>query len=183
MKKLILLVLVLFGILAAACGPIETPVDPSQVAPEESTTMQVPESDNGKSWSLTSMISFDTQVYTLRVKAHEEVSSTQSINGQSFGYNGYSYGRVWTDGKGVIAVDILEMSPSASWVDTSLPYILKTSDIGVMAIPVGAEFEIICNHDVEVLSPVFNYQTLTTDRLTDELDSCRLITKNYTPAE
>lgn len=172
----------IFGILLAACTT-QTAVDPSTVSKEESVTSQYPESDNGKSWAFGSRVEYDTQTYKLYVEILGELSSNQTTNGSISGFSTSGYGsvsgRIWTEGKGILPVKVLTMSPTVEWIDILLPVLLKTSDLKVMGVPVGAMIDLICNHDVEVLSPVFTGQTLTTDRLTDELDNCRMLYPQY----
>ena len=192
MKNLIFLLLVILGILLSACAPTvsaSAPPPPANVAPEgEKYYCTTPETDNGKTW-FNANICYDTQVYHLTVRIIGDLNSNQTTNGSISGssYNGYGSvsGRIWTEGKGILPVQIISMSPVAdqswgNWIDLSLPYILKTSDLGIMGVPVNATVEVVCNHDVEALSPVFNGQTFTKDRVTHELDNCRLVTKNYT---
>ncbi len=186
MKKLILSLVLLLGILLGACAPQPVQaVEPSQAPANEKFYCIRPESDNGNSWATGAQVCYDTQVYTLSVKLLGESVSNQTqhstLYGSSYGGYGSVSGKSWTEGKGVFAGEILTMSPEADWVNKSLPYVFKTTDLGIMGIPDGATIELLCNHDVEVLSPVFPYQTLTTDRLTDELDDCRLKSKNFVP--
>lgn len=194
MKKFILLVLVILGILLTACQPVtgatppmQQPVDKSQVPAGENFYCVTPGSDNGKSWKSDSWVCYDTRAYEIVAVVLGDLSSNQTVNGSGSGYvvNGYgsSTMHIWTEGKGILPVQIKGVSPSADWLDTSLPYILKTSDLGAMGIPVGATVTFICNHDVEVLSPVFSGQTLSKDRVTDEMDNCRMKTKNFIPAQ
>jgi uncharacterized protein YceK len=185
--KYLIPVLLLVAVLLSACGSPVQAVDPSQIPADEKYYCVRPESDNGNSWHPNAVVCYDTQVYTVVATVLGDLSSNQTVSGEftSHGYgNGYSsgYGRMWTDGKGVLPVQINSINPPADWLRTDLPYIVKTTDLGVMGVPAGAQITLICNHDVEVLSPVFPNQTLSTDRLTDELDNCRLDTKNYIPA-
>jgi len=183
MKRFLIVLLAIISLLAA-CAPVDA-VAPDKLPENERYYCTSPESDNGHSWSANARVCYDTQVYKLRVKVLGDLASNQTTNGSISGssYNGFGSvsGRIWTEGKGVLPVQILSINPEAPWINADLPYVLKTTDLGVMGVPAGAEIYVICNHDVEVLSPVFGGQTLSTDRLTDELDDCRMATKNYTP--
>lgn len=196
MKKSILFVLVLFAFLMAACAPEisqNAPPPPPVDSPAgEKYYCTSPESDNGNSWLSGAKICYDTQAYRLDVQVLGDLSSNQttngSISGSSIGGYGSVSGRIWTEGKGILPVQIISMNPApdtswGNWLDLSLPYLLKTTDLGFMGVPAGAKVTVICNHDVEVLSPVFNGQTFTQNRVTHELDDCRLVTKNYIPAQ
>lgn len=194
MKKLIFLLLVLLvAVLSVACETTkaEPPPPPSAEAPaDERYYCTTPESDSGKTWG-TAQICYDTQVYTLSVTVLGEMSSNQTVSGSfsgsSYGGTGFSSGRMWTDGKGILPVMINSINPApdpafGNWLDTSLPYVLKTTDLGLLGVPAGATTTVICNHDVEALSPVFTGQTFTKNRMTHELDVCRMVTKNFIPA-
>lgn len=193
LNKVLFMVFLVVGILAACdTGKAAPPPPPSVEAPiNEKYFCTFPESDNGKSWKSGTQVCYDTAVYTLAVKVLGDISNNQTVQGYSSGsmYGGYGYSssRMWTEGKGVLPVQIISMNPVADaswgeWLDTSKPYILKTSDLGFMAVPSGGTVTVICNHDVEALSPVFTGQTFTQDRLSHELDNCRLKTKNFDPA-
>lgn len=191
MKKLILLVLFV-GMILSACAPAVSsaaPPPPAQQAPvTEKYYCTSPESDNGNHWATGTQVCYDTQVYTLRVEILGNLSSNQTVQSESSGmaidgYASYS-SRTWTEGKGILPVKILDMRPAADttwgqWIDISLPYILKTVDLGAMGIPAGTTVTFICNHDIEALSPVFSGQTFTMERVTHELDDCRLQNKNF----
>lgn len=197
MKKLIW-VQALMAVLCfvfAACAPEiaeNAPPPPAAAVPANEKYLCVqPDTDNGISFATGSRVCYDTKVYTLKVQLLGDIASNQTTNatisGSSYGGYGGVSGRMWTDGKGVIRVMILNMSPEqdtswGTWIDLSLPYILKTTDLGFLGVPDGAVVDAICQHDVEVLSPSFSGQTFTADRITHELDNCRLLTKNYVPS-
>lgn len=193
MKKLILSFLLLVVFFLVGCGPttgstppMSQPVDASQIPAQENYYCVTPGSDNGKSWGAGAWVCYDTRAYEVTAVVLGDISSNQTVNStiSGYSYNGYGSvsGRTWTDGKGVLPVQIKSIDPAADWLDISLPYILKTSDLGAMGIPAGATVTFICNRDVEVLSPVFSGQTLSSNRVTDELDNCRMKTKNFIPA-
>lgn len=194
MKKFVVLLVILIALVFSACAPTTSQEIPT-APPNESPVMEkyyctTPGSDNGMSWKPNSQVCYDTQVYQLSVQILGDISSNQQTRGSMSGYsmNGYGSvsGRIWTEGKGIIPVKIVSMNPPADeswgkWLDISLPYILKTVDLGFLGVPAGSIVETICQHDVEVLSPSFSGQTFTMDRVTHELDNCRLKTKNFTP--
>lgn len=183
MKKLILLVILLL----VACSPeisASAPPPPPEVAPEnENFYCTIPESDNGLAWANGSRVCYDTQVYELTVNVLGDLASNQTtsgeISGGSYGSYGSVSGRIWTDGKGVLPVMIVSMNIAATWIDLTQPYLLKTTDLKVMGVPAGSRITVICQHDVEALSPSFTGQTFTRNRVTDELDNCRMKTGNY----
>ncbi len=187
MKKLIWLFLVIFSLalLSGRCAPSpkDQAVDPSQAPVTENYYCKHPDSDNGNSFGSNASVCYDTRVYKLTVKVLGELASNQTTNGSISGFSTGSYGsvsgRIWTEGKGVLPVQILEMSPETNWLDISKPNLVKTTDLKAMGLPVGAITQIICMRDVEVLSAVFPGQTLTTDRLTNELDNCRLVSPTF----
>ena len=88
---------------------------------------------------------------------------------------------MWQDGKGLLPVRILSITPSYAIVPAGTNIILKTSDLKAMALPTGATTTFICNLDTEVLSPVENNQILTEDRITYESDDCRMASPIYLP--
>ena len=180
-----ILVGMILVLLAIACAPEisdSAPPPPPETAPaQENFYCTSPESDNGLFWAAGSRVCYDTQVYDLTVTVLGDLESNQTTNGSFSGYgNGYSSGRIWTEGKGVVPVQINNMNISASWIDLTKPYLLKTTDLKVMGVPAGSTITVICQHDVEALSPSFPGQTFTANRVTDELDNCRMKTGNYT---
>lgn len=179
-----LLVIVLLSLLLDACSQI-SPVDPnsSEVA---RNVCSPPESDNKNVWALGSCVTVSTTVYTVRVRISDDINNHTTISGSgsSFGtsnYSGSSF-RLWQDGKGILPVFVVAISPEFHNLQQESGYILlKTSDLKAMALPISATATFICNEDVEVLSPNQNSQVLTTDRLTYELDDCRMTTPAFLP--
>lgn len=192
MRKKLISLLLLVGIFMTACGAeisstLPTPSAPIAPPSGEQFLCVRPESDNGISWDYDSRVCYDTQAYTLDVEVLGDLSSNQTVSGNISGSSvngiGSVSGRMWTDGKGVLPVMIVNIHPTASWVDIALPYILKTTDLKTMGLPVGSRVKMVCSHDVEASSPSFTGQTLTQDRITDELDNCRLVTGNFIPGQ
>jgi len=182
MKKFRYLPLLLL-LLFAACSTPVPPDDPSV----NQVLMTNPESDNDFSWSMLAQVEVYTQAYTVSITVAEEMVSNKTLQGEGsvFGYGGYVSGsmRIWQEGKGLLPVRVNSISPLISLPGMDLTgktIILKTSDLKAMGLPNGATTTLVCNLDTEVLSPVTSSQTLTTDRLTYELDACRMLTPAYT---
>lgn len=174
-------ILVLLGLLVSACAPqaAVAPDDPSVVKEEQVS----PESDNKYSWSLNSYVDVSTTVYTVIVRVNDDIVNHTEVNGSgsAFMYGGYGSAsmRIWQEGKGLLPVVVDSISPAVDYIPVGSMIILKTSDLKAMGLPNGATATFICNMDTEVLSPVQHSQVLTTDRLTKELDDCRMTTPVY----
>lgn len=178
--------IVLIVLLLSACAEPYTPIEPdsTQVAP---VVCSHPESDNSSSWELNACVEISTQVYSVVVIIYDDIASHTEVNaeGSSSGgaYGGYgSYSssfRMWQDGKGILPVQLISVSPDFHELEPGDLFLLKTSDLKAMSIPVGATARFVCNEDVEVLSPNQNNQWLTKDRLTYELDDCRMETPRF----
>ncbi len=176
---LIFLVLVLTLVLSACASTPVPPSDPSVVK----TECVAPESDSDYRWAMGACVNVSTTVYKVTVRVADDMESHTEIgaSGSAFMYGGYgsaSY-RMWQEGKGLLPVEILDLDPSLESIPVGSLIVLKTSDLKAMAIPNDASAVFICNLDTEVLSPVQNVQVLTTDRLTYELDDCRMLTPVY----
>lgn len=181
------IVLVFLVILLATCSGCGS----NPVAPGDPSVNQVlktnPESDNDFSWSAQVEVEVFTQAYTVNITVAENVVSNTTIQGSGniFGYGGFVSGnmRIWQEGKGLLPVRVNSIAPEINLPGMDLSgktIVIKTSDLKAMGLPNGATTTIICNLDTEVLSPVTNGQKLTTDRLTYELDACRMTTPAYT---
>lgn len=182
--KRFLIVLVLLGVLVSACGTHE-PV--SRQEADQVDLLVHPESDNSYGWSLGSRVRINIDVFYLKVRVNDEMTSHSELqaSGSGTGYmsGGFGYGvmsyRMWQEGKGILPVTVLSISPEFHGISAGETILLKTSDLKAMALPNGSVTEFICNEDVEILSPVANSQILTTDRLTYELDNCRMTLPTY----
>ena len=189
MKKnlvIIVLVMMVFAMTALACAQ-EKPVANTDVSVTPVTCVY-PESDNDKGWSSKSCVDINTQVYSITVKVMDEMVNHTETNasGSAFAYGGgYASAswRMWQDGKGILPVVIMEISPEFHGILAGDYILLKTSDLKAMALPNGSTTKFICNQDVEVLSPVENLQVLTSDRLTYELDNCRMTSPKFVPQQ
>lgn len=186
MKKYLFVLILIVTLLISACSPDEytgvAPVDPSDTSVVDTQYVK-PESDNSYDWNRDARIEVSTTVYEVTVLINDEiVNHTEAgATGSGFAYGGIgsmSY-RMWQDGKGLLPVTVIKIIPLLDSVPNGSYIILKTSDLKAMALPTGAQTTFICNLDTEVLSPVKDYQVLTTDRLTYELDACRMILPVY----
>lgn len=195
MKKIVwLLVMFLLVGCAAPVTPVAV-VSGTNVAPNAEGTMVPipdkacvrPESDNSYHWSSNACVYVDTSVWTVKVRINDEMVNKvdNKSEGSAFAYGGYALAsyRSWTEGKGQLPVIIISIEPDFPELYAGLPIVLKTSDSKAMALPNGAVTEFICNQDVEVLSPVIDWQVLTDDRLTYELDDCRMTYPGYESPE
>jgi hypothetical protein len=185
MKRLICAILITMFLMASlsACAPTQEPVAPTDPTVKDSLCV-APETDNSNSWALGACVQVDTQVYKVTVTVNDEIVSNTQINasGSSYNFNGYGSGhfRMWQEGKGMLPVVVKSVSPAVPGMElNNATIILKTSDLKAMALPSGATTVFVCNLDTEVLSPVQNAQVLTTDRLTYELDDCRMVSPTY----
>lgn len=169
MKYLFVLVLVLAG-----CG--------SGVLPSDYTNIDVvctmAESDNGLSFERT-CLETSTSVYTLAVEVLDLIVSHQTTSAEAIAVNGFASYRQWQDGKGLLPVKVISISPEFPGLKPGDLVILKTVDLKAMALPGGVYTSFRCNQDLEVVSPNYNGQTLTKDRITYELDDCRMFSPEY----
>jgi hypothetical protein len=190
MNKKFLVFLIIVGFLSfmlAACAPEAKPVDVNDPAVQSKLCVR-PESDNAYSWSYNSCVDISTTVYALTVQVTDEAVNHTELNAEGSGsvvgtggmVVGSSSYRMWQDGKGLLPVTIIAINPAWDHVNVGDGIILKTSDLKAMGLPNGAIATFICNEDVEVLSPVQSNQVLTVDRLTYELDDCRMTKPSYT---
>lgn len=168
---------VIASFLLSSC--VAQPVDPSAVPTDKQTLQTYPESDNTHSWAVGSRVDVDTTVYKVRVRSLGDMVSRVETNARGSSYNGTGSFSMWQDGKGHLPVEVLSLKPAVAGTAAGDTIILKTSDSKPMALPTGAEFEVICNLDTEVLSPVMSGQVLTTEHLTYELDNCRMTTMKF----
>jgi hypothetical protein len=186
MKRKLLLLVLITGLLLTACGPTTAPATPPPVgsAPDSKRS---PDTDNKYSWSSDSYVPVTTQVYTIEVKVADEIVNHTELNGtgSAVAINGYGSAsmRIWQDGKGLLPVKLLSISPAYVGLEPGVFLILKTSDLKAMALPAQSTTKFVCNLDTEVLSPVEDRQLLTTDRITYELDNCRMILPTYNPPQ
>lgn len=163
-------------------------VNEQEVAAQEPTTeCQVPESDNGLRWARNSCVKVNTAVYEVEVEIVGEIASNSTVNGAGGG-SGFAAGgsgfmssswRIWQEGKGVLPVRVISITPVFEGVESGMTVLLKTSDLKAMALPVGAMARFKCNQDIEAVSPNENFQVLATERLTYELDDCRMTTPEF----
>jgi len=183
MKKLWIVLLVLLFACSACATEVKTPVPESAVLPSEQKALVYPESDNKNSWALDSRVEVNTDVFVLRAKVTDGLTSTTQTNaeGELFGYNTYVSGsyRQWEEGKGQLPVSIISIQPDFHGLGYGDDIVIKTSDKKIMSLPDGAVTTFICIEDVEVLSPVISNQKLTTEHLTFELDNCRMKLPTY----
>lgn len=185
-KNASLIVLVALLLTLSACVAESTPV-PAFAPNVTPIVCSPPESDNANEWATGACVEISTQVYTVVVVVYDDIASHTEVNaeGSSSGgaYGGYgSYSssfRMWQDGKGILPVQLISVSPDFHELAPGDLFLLKTSDLKAMSIPVGATARFICNEDVEVLSPNQDRQVLTSDRLTYELDDCRMETPRF----
>jgi hypothetical protein len=160
-----------------SCVPEKEPVERAS-AGVEGEVLVSPETDNEHGWSVGSKVRVSTETYTLEVKmidsmaSHSETEASGSVYG--WGSGGYGSYRMEQNGKGIMPVEVKSVSPDFHNVEVGDLIIIKVTDLKAMAIPTGAVFTVVCNEDVEVVSPNVSGQVLTTDRLTYELDDCRL---------
>lgn len=189
MKK-IDVILAMVAVLLAGCGAPQKPVE--NTAPNVTPIACVhPESDNSYSWSYNSCVDVSKQVYSITVQVADEIVNHTETNASGSGSGFVSGGvgfassswRMWQDGKGILPTKVIAMSPEFQGVAVGDYILLKTSDLKAMALPNGAQAQFICNQDVEILSPVENGQVLTTDRLTYELDDCRMVSPEFVPVQ
>lgn len=174
-------------LLLVGCAEATTPV-PNTDPNVRQVICVAPESDNAYQWAIGSCVETNTDVYLITVRvvqtltSHNEINAAGSGSGVLFGNSGSysSHFRMWQDGKGILPVEILSIFPEFPSLMVGNTILLKTSDLKAMALPELSEVEFVCNQDIEVLSPNQNRQTLTTDRLTYELDDCRMTTPSYT---
>lgn len=188
-KKLLGIALVcVIGAVATACAPAQ----PNIPAPAEAKTMQGKcasyKTDNGISYQGADMSSthdgpclpIDTNVYKIRVEVVGETVSNSKVSGSMSGFAAYGFGavngRIWTDGKGVLLVRLVEINPSFGGFAPGDLIVIKTTDLKVINLPAGTINDLVCNRDTEVLSPTYAGQVLTDDQVTYELDWCRMVT-------
>jgi hypothetical protein len=179
MKKLsnvmVFLVIALALILGTlACGaPTSGPASPSDS----------PGSDNSFTYAYDVGIEVSTETFTVVATIFDDMVNHTEINASGGGYmvngTGAPYLRVWQDGKGLLPVVILSIDPEYKYLISGTFAVLKTSDLKVMGAPTGATIRLICLDDVEVLSPSYSGQVLTTDKVTHELDNCRMVTPEF----
>lgn len=177
MKRVVFLILLVIGL--SACVFDVMPVD-REVNNVEEKGLVHPESDNEFSWSFNPKVEVSTQVYKLTVRVEDRlISHTEHEaygSGGIYGSYGYMTYRMEQSGKGILPVRVLKISPDFPGIMPEDLIILKTTDLKAMALPTGAEAQFVCNEDIEVVSPNIDRQILTTDRLTRELDDCRMLT-------
>jgi hypothetical protein len=189
-KLAIFVVFVCVSILLSACE-MATPVSGNVAPNAKGTPVPIPdvayvspESDNSYHWASNSRVPVSTKIWTVKVRVNDEMTSRveDKSTGSMTAYNGYAFAsyRSWQEGKGVLPVIILSITPEFPKIWTGQTILLKTSDTKAMGLPNGAIAEFKCNQDVEVISPVIDYQTLTEERLTYELDDCRMTSPSYT---
>ena|SRR5688572_7068277 len=179
--RIFLSIIVLIGAMLSACAPV-TPVPPSE-ANNDAATCIAPGSDNGLAWDSSACVYVDTNVYVVKVQVIGDMSNNQtengSISGMSVNGTGGVSGRIWTEGKGILPVQVISIDPVFEGINPEDMIILKTTDLKALGLPVGAYVTFLCNRDPEVLSPVYNFQTMTTDRVTYELDDCRMASPEF----
>jgi len=186
MKKFFVVFVLLLSVLLAACEGTVRPVNFDESGAPEVLCVK-PESDNKYYWSSISCVEVNTRAYVVVVDVVDEITNHTEVNAESYGYGtmygGYGYAsssmRMWQDGKGLLPVTIVTVNPPFHDLQVGDTIILKTTDLKAMAIPAGARATFVCNEDTEVVSPVKSNQTLTTDRITYELDDCRMLTPEY----
>lgn len=169
------LIVVLLFIVLVGCAPIK-PVDPSLATPAVCVR---PETDNSQMWALGACVDVSTTVYTVVVRVDSQIVNHSEMNVAGSTYNGTGSFRMWQDGKGILPVILVSINPPFPELEPSDRILIKTSDLKAMALPEGAQTTFICNEDIEVLSPNTTGQVLTTDRLTRELDDCRMLLPSY----
>ena len=179
--RIFLSIIVLIGALLSACAPV-TPVAPSEANNDQETCVY-PVPDNNNRWREGACVYVDTNVYTLKVQVVGDMASNQtqngSISGVSINGTGGVSGRIWTEGKGILPVRVVSIDPAFEGVTPEDTIVLKTTDLKAVGLPVGAYATFLCNRDPEVLSPVYDLQTMTTDRVTYELDDCRMASPEF----
>lgn len=179
--------LILAGTVFAACAP--EPVASAQTEATSKTGFECewPVTDNNHSWSFAVCIPVDPTVYIVEVEVVDEIRNNTELNasGGGFVFGGYgSFGmRMWQDGKGLLPVRIVNLSPAFRDIVPGDHIILKTLDLKAMALPPGALVKFVCNSDTEILSPPGdpNQITPSEERYTYELDECRMVTPEYLP--
>lgn len=175
MKKMLVFALLAAAVMAA-CAPV-TPVAPEAANNQAETCVPVG-SDNGIAWPPGSCVTIDTRLYVLDVQIAGNMANNQTVNGSVSGmtvggYGGVS-GSIWTEGKGVVLVKLMSINPDFPGIKVGDYIIIKTTDLKAMALPVGSRATMFCNKDPEATSPLYVGQTFTTDRVTLELDDCRM---------
>lgn len=127
----------------------------------------------------------DSTIYILNVTMLGEVTSNKDLSAQGTGRQysdiyGYDNMRLWQDGKGLISVHVNSISPSLNYIKPNTDIILKTTDLKIMAITAGYQFEVKCRSDYEPVASLEDNE-MTTDRYTTyELDFCRMTTPEIT---
>lgn len=190
--KNVLVLLVAFSFLLSSCDAVpadyQTAIASGEVREQECVSAP---SDNGKMWAMNSCVWVSTVAYEVTVRISDDLLSTQTINSESYGsvvgMGGSVYGssssRMWTEGKGTVPVKLLNISHEFPMVEVGQLIILKTTDLKAISLPVGAIVLFVCSQDAEVTSPVYSGQLLTTDRVTYELDNCRMKSPAFTMGE
>jgi hypothetical protein len=127
----------------------------------------------------------DSNIYVLNVTMLGDVISNKDMSAEAASRQysdiyGYGNMRLWQDGKGLVLVHVNSISPNLSYVKPGTDIVLKTTDLKIMAITEGYQFEVKCRSDYEPVASLENNE-MTNDRYdTHELDFCRMTTPEIT---
>ena len=127
----------------------------------------------------------DSTIYILNVTMLGEVASNKDLSAEGTGRQysdiyGYSDMRLWQDGKGLISVHVNSINPSLNYIKPDTDIILKTTDLKIMAITPGYQFEVKCRSDYEPVASLEDNEMTTDRHTTYELDYCRMTTPEIT---
>ena len=121
----------------------------------------------------------DSNIYVLNVTMLGEAKSNKNLGGEGVQRQysdiyGFGNSRLWQDGKGLVSVHVNSISPSLNYIKPGTDVVLKTTDLKIMAIDPGYNFEVRCRNDYEPVASLQNNE-ITNDRYdTYELDYCRM---------
>lgn len=148
----------------------------------------ITESASGQSFGGDTHIPVDYEVYELSVIANDVPGGYSSLNayGSSATVNGIGSGsfRVWEEGKGLLQVEVVSVSPGLDYIKTGENIIIKTEDRKIMGVTPGMEFRIKCRNEYEAVSAMANGETFDAKKFgTWELDYCRMVDPVVTTAK
>lgn len=187
-KKLYLyilfIILATIALLLSGCGldnsPKTTDEKPSYIrcAPNKIYTW---DGDIDPSLGKKDCLYLDTRTFIVKGVLVGPQYSHQTYQGEGdiYGNSSMTYGSMsfWTEGKGILPIKIISITPDDfPGVHAGDVVIIKTEDLKAMGIIPGWIATFACNQDVEIVKPVYRGQPVTPDRVSYELDDCRLVT-------
>ena len=160
MKKVLI---ILIALLLVACEP----------------TAPLAESDSNQHYGTGSEVPVDTNVYNLEAEVSGDVESVTGLRAEGSaltisGTGGANFS-MWEEGKGLLRVMIISITPALDNVYAGKVVILKTTDKKVMALLPGDQVSLKCRNQYEAVAAVLNYEDFDPEEMgTWELDYCRM---------